>query len=927
MKVEFLFNETWYDYTNIVKHFTIQKREMLYDNKLSPSTSDYTFFVSPNTVFFNQIKTNNTKNIECKITKDDLPFFRGYVKPDNKFSIADKRQSDVKIEVVSGSYLLNKNVGSRIHLVNQSVRDIVIYLLNQAGFTSCSIHNINTIIPVINIEENKSKYHEIITNILFQYGYTFFFDKDNKFTTYELFPTTITPTINITDSSYTSISQSIVEEEIEKIKVKWNSVISKSDIIVYSNVDKPGDGNKCNVEIQANSYLGNDSGYYVDFSSDYGTILDCSNVRLDILKDSEIVVEELSFTPTRAFLKIKNNASTVKKIYKLDFIADAIIISTENITIGTYNNDTDKIKEISSEYIFDETTASKLSDGLKNYYEYNDFTYIVRMNQECNIGDYVNINVTDIGSNIGRIIRKSINYRENIFEYEIEALNEYTPSTTTTEVTVLQPRPTTENPLNNQIENISSSIKISDSGILGKSYTGSPTVLDTRTLFNENGIQIQALMSSNTIGTITDITNFNNLNNGVANFTNSLNNMIYYDGCYYLSQCESYSANNSNRVLINKYKFNDEARYVLDKTLIVSDFHVYNLEDASKNTDFKNLNNGTGLLFTYNPNPDLPLNIYLIDLVNMVVLDSIDGRMSSQDAILIGNSFSIVLDSNKIIYGISGGSNFTFNLRTITITANELSLSDILTLNTTTYSTYCGYCKLTSSKILATIKINDVFVNHVIGLDVNNKPEVLATSSFSVVNVQEYINDNGKIIYITYDSTTKYGVLSFDDGTNTITELKAITAFPTNNLTLASNNKACKMFSYDAGTFYLTLKEQNSTTLRFAKYSIDGSGTISYVGEPNNLTLTDCADFQVEVNNENQDCLMIHYYTTTGSEVLIRLGFNAYWNTVSSMSTNGEIIAPTIKPNGSSYIARGINISTSLPTSNDGIDGDIWIKV
>lgn len=439
-KIELYISNQWVEQDILFDSFSI--REQLH-SKLKPVDSSASITFSPNQVLYNQLKLIDKNNIPVKITKNGNVIYTGYLR--KQFDITKTQKLEpLKAEIVSPSFLLKRKIGQDIEYKNKSVSFILTDLLTKAGITGSTLPNITAIIPGLFIEAGKSKYHDIISQLLFEYGYVGYFNKSGNFTTYNLNITNITTTkvFNNTNTLNT-INQTKSEEEIEKVIVDWTATKTLSNAIAFSDTSNAQNGYKCFIELAPNSFYLKEE-LLADLDSAEGEILSVDNLTLDIVADAGIQVLKFEPKGNKVLISIKNTNSSVSKfIRKLDIKAGTAVVKLEsnNKSIVINNPNTEKIEEVSTKYIFDKVYGDNLVNILANYYKYSDFKYKIQSKTDYQIGDIVTISDSHLGINKAIIITKTTNHFTDLINYELEAIDEYQTSTVENEYYVKPPTP------------------------------------------------------------------------------------------------------------------------------------------------------------------------------------------------------------------------------------------------------------------------------------------------------------------------------------------------------------------------------------------------------------------------------------------------------------------------------------------------------
>lgn len=440
-KVEVYISSQWIENEIDIRSLSIN--EVLY-KKLKPADSSASFSFVPNQTLYNQLKTTSG-DIPVRIKKNDVIIFTGYIRRNFDINKTQKLES-LKIEVVSPSFLLKRKIGQNIEYKSKTVTYIVNDLLTKAGLSLFTLPTISAVIPGLYIESGKETYHSIIERMLWEYGFTFGFDRVGTFVTYKLKPDSLT-TSKLFDGSncLNRINQKAEEEEIKHVIVDWIATKTLTNPIVFSDTTNAQNGYKCYIELPPNSYLNSEQYWLAQLDMPEGEILSAEGLSLDIINDADIQV--LTFEPVgnKVRLSIKNtNTSVSKFIKKLDIRATSAVVKLEgaNKSIVIKELGTEKIEEVESKYIYEKQYGDALANLLGWYYNYSDYKYKISSKTNYDLNDIVTIADQNIGTNKARIVEKKTNHFNDVIDYTLEAIDEYTPSTVENELVYSPPTPT-----------------------------------------------------------------------------------------------------------------------------------------------------------------------------------------------------------------------------------------------------------------------------------------------------------------------------------------------------------------------------------------------------------------------------------------------------------------------------------------------------
>lgn len=415
------------------------KQEILYNDSLRPADTTCSFSLVPDLTIYNYLRGIKTEDIPVRIYKDSVPYFYGYIR--KTFNIQKtQRLEPVKIECVSPSFLLKRKIGTNISYTNLTVTQVLTNLLTLAGITSYSLPTISSTLPGFMVVAGEGEtYYKYIQDILYEYGYTFYFDEEGEFVAYNLVPVSLATTKQFDGTNcLQKIEQVKKEEAKEEVIVEWTGTRTLTNSIVFSDTTNAQSGYKCYIEVPPNGYLGGKEEWYAELDSPEGEIITVATLSLDWLKDSAIVCQNFVQYGNRVLISIQNTDSTYSRyIRKFDIVGGIVVVKKDiNKSIVIKVSDTEKIEKYESKYLYTKANGDHLANLLAWYYAYADFTYKVRSRTEYSIGDIVIVTEAGIGTNTARVrSKKSIEY-DGVYEYECDAIDEYVPDTADGETTV-----------------------------------------------------------------------------------------------------------------------------------------------------------------------------------------------------------------------------------------------------------------------------------------------------------------------------------------------------------------------------------------------------------------------------------------------------------------------------------------------------------
>ncbi|MDR0722103.1 MAG: hypothetical protein LBF75_04810 [Treponema sp.] len=399
----------------------------IYYKDLKPADNSCHMRIPFNVDMANTLKINNNKHIKIQIKNDDnTNLFTGYIRRTFNFEKTQRNQP-ITIEIVSPSYFLKKKLQEEILLFNQSVSTIITTLLQQANCTDIGNFSIQKTVSFFNAKKGDDIY-TTITNVLFEFGFTFDFNSDGNFVVYPLFnqPGTITQFFN-GNNIREQITQSVVEEKYDRIEAAWK----KGQFFTHTKVFEDTTGNNAahpysNIPVKPGAYYLDTEWVYLGLDSELGTVRYISNVDYLIIQSNQSINTRLVVEGQKIKVSIRNVNNVVEYITRFEVYADAYIETEPDNTTKTTNTG-DSLLEVDIKYLTNDTDINSLIQNLENYYRYVDFTVDLKSYAKYPLGSFVSVTELGMGTITGRIISKKYTLIKPI-EYTIEAISEFVPA-------------------------------------------------------------------------------------------------------------------------------------------------------------------------------------------------------------------------------------------------------------------------------------------------------------------------------------------------------------------------------------------------------------------------------------------------------------------------------------------------------------------
>ena len=450
-------NTTWLDISAYVIRNSVTMTYSLHaSDSLDPNTSSAKFTLLGYKTLLDTLLTS-TDPVYCMILRDTASFINGIISPVTKVvpSAARITATEITVEDFTLSKL-KKPITSIINWSNY-------YVCNPNATASsivhklCSILNVNvaayptitTVIPYVCVlESDKKTYYELLSAVLYEVGYLFYFDRSGLLTFYNLaecptsYSTIIQEFLNEIGNSASDIialQNSTKRGSYDEVKLTWYGKEKKTDLLVFEDTTGATDEYDCVIEVESDDYYpdkDSDSGtVYSQYANDSWTILNVVDASLSESDTGLTLVTAFQNFGKKCLFSYENTSNTTKVIHSLKAVGTAWVQTDLNTTTLEINSDVRNILEYTCEYIYTKTVTDALATILKNFYKYNTLTFTVQSSTFYDLGTYVKIvDTARLGkTGYGRI--RQIEYKaDGTYVYQIESICEYDNTALSTSV-------------------------------------------------------------------------------------------------------------------------------------------------------------------------------------------------------------------------------------------------------------------------------------------------------------------------------------------------------------------------------------------------------------------------------------------------------------------------------------------------------------
>lgn len=422
----------------------------VFHNKLMSADDSCSFKIPFDVEIANNFKSQiNQDKVKVEI-KDEKGknIHTYYVKSSVTFEKTQKNQP-ISIQAISPSFFLNEDLPNSVVMLSKSVEQIIKNLLKQIKYNGkVSIPIYDTLPYFVANEGDNVK--SIVNELLFEYGYVGFFDKDGNLTAKELFniPEDTRMITDFLDGSSLreKVKVTVNEHEADFVSANYNKVEMVTDVLLFSDTQNADENNKCKIEIKSGYYLfesddekktrettsyNHEKVNLLNYDCTKGDVLYASRIQENIRFDDGITYKISRFDEdgndliNQASLVAFNGGSVTGYCRQLDIYGDAYVATSYDTVVSSKGT---KEKSFDLQYIYDKETASTFATNVANWYRWSNFKLTVKTHNDYDLGTLLKVTDYGIGTYYGRITSKKTNLKSNCIEYEIETISDYEPA-------------------------------------------------------------------------------------------------------------------------------------------------------------------------------------------------------------------------------------------------------------------------------------------------------------------------------------------------------------------------------------------------------------------------------------------------------------------------------------------------------------------
>lgn len=423
--------------SQVVKDSFKQRLQLMKD--LTPSSSKCSLQLTKDCPATSWILSKND-NISVQVKEGSTVIFTGYLSDRYSWKVGatGEKVFDIVVEDV-GTKLLSKayapSNGPAV-LLNNSVYDILLSICARTGITY-NASNVPISTSVIKNVDAGTSCKTILDRMLFECGYTYYFNAAGQFTLYKIAVENQTATYTLDkddlvvhSSEAISLNKSLLQ--YRQAKVSYDKTATKSGALVYQDISGRDVAHpNCFIEVEAGyAYpslmeIGSNSDDLLTAKTEVQDItngkeiLYVADVAPDIVHDGGISIPYsiTQYSPTVLNVLYKNTSASKKTITKLQATADICYIESRDKVIAGITSNDDKMYEFECEYIHTKAAASALANLIAQYYTNSNYEYTFFSYEDIPLGAIVQLNENEFSNLSAKILVMQKETNRNLKKY------------------------------------------------------------------------------------------------------------------------------------------------------------------------------------------------------------------------------------------------------------------------------------------------------------------------------------------------------------------------------------------------------------------------------------------------------------------------------------------------------------------------------
>lgn len=335
----------------------------------------------------------NHADLQACVSDGETSLFTGFV--DNNTDFTDNGEPEpadiINITIRDRTRLFDITTESEVAQIGKTLSQIVSVICQNCNVTNAAVFSDNPQVAAFVLDKDK-KYLDALNTLLFQYGYTWFFNEDGEFEVLKINLQNVTE--SITDSDlFTGLNISKTRKNYNAIKVIYGTLTKKGNEQVFFTGNGLGGDNKvvpftirpgqyypyesdpAQEQREGKVFQNFESGYAEEYTTYSGEkkfrratnqpLIYTENHKVVEDWDGSIVINRTEYGARSAAVRLLNTGTEDAELKQFAIRADAYYRSSNNsVTVGSGK----KEYSYEAEHIYDDTAASNLATLLSKLY-------------------------------------------------------------------------------------------------------------------------------------------------------------------------------------------------------------------------------------------------------------------------------------------------------------------------------------------------------------------------------------------------------------------------------------------------------------------------------------------------------------------------------------------------------------------------------
>ena len=445
-------SEGWTDVTHLVDESSIRLRRSVTNEARKPTVDSYRFDLQWDATIADKF-ASATEKVFFTATDDENgneAIFTGWIAPTLQETTRDFPEA-LRLEALDMGYLLDEKAtalvlpaaigGTPLPILDTAspTSSIVGKILEAAGYDpavriSSFCPDITDTVEQFVIEEDDGRtWKQILGKLLSEYRHVYYFNAAGLFSVYNWAPDSPTPVATVDDQFGTArgLRRTKRETKYDGFKAIWSRLAILDDVRLYKanlpvGIKADGSWGPIGEPIGAGGYFPPDSDVrdiYQRFdeqwldvpyqrrgeeggsrvqNKDISLILS-DNHYVDFYGDTNVGIDLQEFESHRSRVRFQNTGSGTERLYT--WVIKGRALYRESIEETSAPRGAGNPREVTTEFVFDSTTASNLASAWAQIYDHGDFVYTFEALDWHEPGTILRINPTGPGTpNIDTVV-------------------------------------------------------------------------------------------------------------------------------------------------------------------------------------------------------------------------------------------------------------------------------------------------------------------------------------------------------------------------------------------------------------------------------------------------------------------------------------------------------------------------------------------